>query len=253
MSFPFCKFPNSKRYNKEIQCQCCGKCFEACIEVPLNNVMAQASLSGSQAITADPSPILFNNVSINVGYEPDCRKCRRDPCCCRKKKDRHCRDSSSDDECDRKACRDRKHKKCRRKRCYDDCSDYYDNSCAMPPLYVPQPNCYPNPCYPVNPYCPNPCYPFYNPTNGMAVVPPKGCGYYVISVESTISGASADVTVAIYVNNVAVKSRTVAVGQTEGHLLVYQQLNPGNVVQIKVSGTDGNVVAPTTVHIAKLL
>jgi hypothetical protein len=86
----------------------------------------------------------------------------------------------------------------------------------------------------------------------MAVVPPKGCGYYAIGAIVNVSGHTVDVTVTINLNGSIIETRTITTSGTTANMLLFHQLSPGNVVQVMVSG-DGLVVAPTTLHIAKLI
>jgi hypothetical protein len=221
----FCNFPTSRRYKKEIKCKCCDKCSEYCIEIPLNIIIARASLNGSQTITSTPSPILFNNVSANFtgsNQKRYRRKCNRRNC------DRRNCDCCNDDE-----------DSCSYNGYRSNCNPYqsnYGNQCAIPGWGMQN------------------CYALYNPSNGTALVPRNGTGHYVIAFEGSVDVNAIDpVTFDIRVNNTSVSSTTFDPTVTSTvRLFHFVDLCPGNFAQILVSGTSGNVISVTNFHIARI-
>lgn len=202
-------FPRVRCYEVEICCKCCHAEKSYRVEIPIDTIIAQATLTTPLAYTnTAATTIIFQSVTMNEGGASanPCGGCFRNPCCCKKKK-----------------------------KCKSGCSSR--GGCN------PYPQCPPyNPCQPFNPYggpytCP---YPFYNPTTGIATVPYCGGGQYQITVSAT-TDSDETTTMSLRVNGNVVVSTTLgtAAGGTVGVISTQQPLQPGQTVYVTVQDSTG--------------
>ena len=217
-------FPRVRCYEVEICCKCCGadKCYR--VEIPIDTIIAQASLTTPLAYTnTAATTIIFQSVTMNEGGASanPCGMCFRNPCCCKKKK----------------------------KKCKSGCSSRGNCGGCGP--------CGPYPmCPPCNPYggvysCP---YPFYNPTTGIATVPYCGAGQYQITVSATTNSADTT-TMSLRVNGNVVVSTTLgtAAGSLVGIISTQQPLQPGQTVYVTVQDSAGAAtISAATLTIVRL-
>lgn len=196
-------FPRTRCYEVAICCKACHteKCYR--VEIPIDTIIAQATLTTPLAYTnTAPTTVIFNNVTLNEGGASSnpCYTCQRNPCCCKKKK----------------------------KKCGGGCPPY-----PCPPPCNP---CGGNPWG--GPYmCP---YPFYNPTTGIATVPFCGGGQYQITVSATTDSADTT-TMSVRVNGNVVVSTTLGgvPGSQVGIISTQQPLQPGQTVYVTVQDSTG--------------
>lgn len=225
--------PTTKCYNVCICCKCCGEEKNYKIEVPCNQIIAQASLTNplNYSNTAETT-LIFNSVTINEGVNY-CYSCQTNPCCCRKKK-----------------------KKCKN-RCNSGCGSCSSGSSCPP--YYPQ---YGGGCCP--PACPpsqfggvwpwGACQ-FYNSSTGIASVPLKGAGYYFISAVATTNSGDTS-TLRLKINGTTVASDTfgTVAGKQMAVIATTQQLCDGASISFTVQDDTGaaTISAGATLNIVRL-